>query len=94
MALWEVLLQRTVNLKVHEDNPSNSPVVRQRFSPKLRHISRNHKGNLGSLRGVMSEPNINLEYADTNDQAADMLMKALPPQKWAAALAFLGIRAD
>ena len=94
LALWEVLLKRTVSLKIHEDNQATILVVRKGFSPKLRHISRTHKVNLGSLSEVIAENNVDLEYVDTNEQAADIFTKALPPHKWAAALALLGIRTD
>ena len=87
LGLWEVLLKRTVELQVHEDSQATILVVRKGFSPKLRHISRAHKVNLG-------EPNIDLRYVDTNEQAADIFTKALPPHKWEAALALLGIRTE
>lgn len=74
LGLWEVLLQRTVELQVHEDNQATILVVRKGFSPELRHISRTHKVNLG-------ERNIDLRYVDTNEQAADIFTKALPPHK-------------
>ena len=89
-----MLLKRTVQLQVHEDNQATILVVRKGFSPKLRHISRTHKVNLGSLSEVMAEPNIDLRYVDTNEQAADIFTKALPPHKWEAALALLGIRTE
>ena len=85
---------RTVNLKIHEDNQATILVVRKGFSPKLRHISRTHKVNLSSLSEVIAEGNIELDYIDTNEQAADIFTKALPPHKWPAALALLGIRTD
>ena len=94
LGLWEVLLKRTVELQVHEDNQATILVVRKGFSPKLRHISRTHKVNLSSLSEVMSEPNIDLRYVDTSEQAADIFTKALPPHKWTAALALLGIRTE
>ena len=50
--------------------------------------------NLSSLSEVMSEPNIDLRYVDTSEQAADIFTKALPPHKWTAALALLGIRTE
>ena len=89
-----MLLKRTVKLKLHEDNQATILVVRKGFSPKLRHISKTHKVNLGSLSEVLSEDNIDLDYVDTNEQAADIFTKALPPHKWAAALALLGIRTE
>ena len=86
--------QATVELKVQEDNQATTRVVRKGFSPKLRHISRTHKITLGSLREVMFETNICLEYVDTAEQAADIFAKALPIDKWEAALVLLGMHAE
>ena len=46
LQLWELLLGRTVTLKVLEDNQATILVVRKGYSPKLRHITRTHKVNL------------------------------------------------
>ena len=35
---------------------------------------------------------VTIEYVDTKEQAADIFKKALPPQKWGAALDVLGMR--
>jgi hypothetical protein len=75
----------------HEDNQATILVVRKGFSPKLRHVSRTHKVNLGSLTEVFNNSNVALEYISTEQQAADIFTKALPPQKWGSALKMLGI---
>ena len=74
--------------------PSNHLVVRKGYSPKLRHITRTHKINLSGLSEVYHEDSAGLENYKTNDQAADIFAKSLPPQKWGPALRLLGIRAD
>jgi hypothetical protein len=91
LTLWEKLLGRKVLLECHEDNQATILVVKKGFSPKLRHISRTHKVNLGSLTEVFEDKHIQLSYIKTDDQAADIFTKALPPQKWGAALAMLNI---
>ena len=94
LQLWELLLGRTVTLKVLEDNQATILVVRKGYSPKLRHITRTHKVNLSGLSEVFREDSAELEYCQTDSQAADIFTKALPPQKWAPALRLLGIRVD
>ena len=94
LQLWELLLARSVTLRVHEDNQATILVVKKGYSPKLRHITRTHKVNLSCLSEVFRDDSAEIEYIHTDDQAADILTKALPPHKWAAALILLGIRTD
>ena len=94
LQLWEKLLGRTVTLKVLEDNQATILVIKKGYSPKLRHITRTHKVNLSGLSEVFRDDSAELEYCKTDVQAADIFTKALPPQKWGAALRLLGIRVD
>ena len=94
LQLWKLLLGRTVVLRVLEDNQATTLVVRKGYSPKLRHITRTHKINLSGLSEVFHNDSAELEYCKTDDQAAGIFTKALPPQKWAPALRLLGIRTD
>ena len=94
LQLWELLLARSVTLRVHEDNQATILVVKKRHSPKLRHITRTHKVNLSCLSEIFKDDSALIEYINTDDQAADIFTKALPPHKWAAALILLGIRTD
>ena len=94
LQLWELLLARSVTLRVHEDNQATILVVKKGYSPKLRHITRTHKVNLSCLSEVFRDDSAEIEYTHTDDQAADIFTKALPPHKWAAALILLGIRTD
>eukprot|EP00439_Symbiodinium_sp_Y106_P039865 s7759_g4.t2 len=57
-----------------------------------KHIARTHKVNLGSIAEVLEEDDVEIEYVDTNLQAADIFTKALPPQQWDNALKLLGMR--
>ena len=57
----------------------------------MRHVSRTHKVNLGSLYEVFEDGRSTIEYTNTNDQSSDIFTKALPPNKWEAALEMIGI---
>ena len=94
LTLWERLLGRAVSLQVMEDNQATILVVKAGWSPKLRHIQRGHKVDLGSLSEEFNEPGLSLEYVETDRQAADIFTKALEPQKWQNALNLLGMRID
>ena len=94
MQLWDKLLDRPIQLRTFEDNQATIIVVKKGYSPKLRHLTRTHKVNLSSLAEIYQEDNASIEYVDTNEQAADIFTKALPPQKWANALQLLGMRTD
>ena len=84
---------RPVTLRVKEDNQATIKVILKGFSPKLRHIQRTHKVNLGSLQEIFEEDTSSvLEYVETEKQAADIFTKALVPAKRPHALALLGIR--
>ena len=86
LQLWELLLGRTVTL---EDNQATILVVRKGYSPKLSHITRTHKVNLSGLSEVFREDSAELEYCQTDSQAADIFTKALPPQKWGPGAALI-----
>lgn len=94
LSLWELLLQRSVKLIVRENNQAPILVVKKGYSPKLRHIQRTHKVNLGSLRELFEEDSAELSYCKTDEQAADIFTKVLVPQKWGATIALLGIYID
>ena len=77
-----------------EDNQATILVVKKGYSPKLHHVSRTHKVNLSCLSEIFAEDSVSIQYVDTKYQAADIFRKALPPQKWGAALDLLGMRTD
>ena len=79
MSLWDMLAGRKMLLKVEEDNQATIKVVLKGYSPKLRHILRTHKVNLGSIKEVVDEDSAIIEYIVTTEQAADIFTKALTP---------------
>ena len=93
LSLWDTLLGRTMQMTVHEDNQATILIARKGFSAKLRHISRTHKVNLSCLAEQFEEGSgVNVQYIDTNLQAADIFTKQLPPAKWDSAIRLLGLR--
>ena len=72
LQLWELLLQRSVKLRVMEDNQATILVVRKGYSPKLRHMSRTHKVNLSCLSEVFADDGVTIEYVDAKKQAAEV----------------------
>jgi hypothetical protein len=91
MSLWDKLLGRPVHLYIHEDNQATIEICKKGFSNKLRHITRTHGVNLGSIKDEIVKPVVHLDYIDTTLQAADIFTKALEPHKWQRALDMLNI---
>jgi len=89
--LFETIFQRKVELIILEDNSAVIIVLKKGYSSKLRHVSRTHKINLGSIKEVVDDEGIQIIHCPTNLQSADIFTKALPPMKWDAALELLGI---
>jgi hypothetical protein len=94
LQLWETVLGRPVDLIIHEDNQATIQVVERGYSSKLRHITRTHKVNLASLRELLQEKGIKIQYVESAKQAADIFTKALEPIKWPNALELLNIKAS
>ena len=90
-ALWDLILDRTVELTIHEDNKAAILIAEAGFSSKLRHISRTHKVNISSIRDEVVKEEVSLQHISTDKQAADIFTKALEVQKWGAALNMLGV---
>ena len=90
-ALWDLILDRTVELTIHEDNKAAILIAEAGFSSKLRHISRTHKVNISSIRDEVKKDEVSLQHISTDKQAADIFTKALEVQKWGAALNMLGV---
>ena len=91
LQLFETLLGRRVNLEVCEDNQATMQVVQRGYSSKLRHITRTHKVNLGSLAEFFEDPHNVLKYTETTQQVADIFTKAVEGSKWQNAISLLRV---
>ena len=92
LTLFELILGRRMYLRIFEDNQATILICRNGYSPKLRHVSRTHKIDLGSTFEVLQDEWIILEYVKSESQAADPFTKALEPLKWPPALNLLGLK--
>lgn len=92
MQLWETILERKIETIVCEDNQATIQVVQRGYSQKLRHISRTHKVNLGSLAEVFQDSHTKLRYTESSKQCADIFTKALEPHAWNNAIGLLEMK--
>ena len=91
LQLWEKILERPVDLIIHEDNQATIKVLENGCSSKLRHVSRTHKVNLGGLSEILQQKGIKMQYVESIKEAADIFTKALEPLKWPNALDLLNV---
>ena len=94
LGFFEFVLGRPVELIILEDNQATITVLNKGYSPKLRHVQRTQKVNIGSVSEVLAEDAINMMYCPTEHQCGDIFTKGLAPHKWANALALLGLCTD
>ena len=92
MDFWDTVLGRDISLVTREDNEATIKVVKKGYSAKLRHVSRTHKVNLGSLYELFHDPKYTIEHVGTNDQCADIFTKGLEPYKWDNAISLLNMQ--
>lgn len=92
LSLWELILDRTVELHCLQDNEATIKVIENGWSAKLRHVLRTHKVNLGSLAEQFEDDNVHLDPVGTKEQAADIFTKNLAPHMWQAALDMLHMK--
>ena len=79
-------------LEVCEDNTATIQVVQRGYSPRLRHITRTHKVNLGSLAEFFEDEYNRLQYTETSQQCADVFTKAVEASKWQNAIHLLRMK--
>ena len=92
LQMWSFVLGRPMELEIMEDNEATLKIVKNSGSAKLRHVSRTHRVNLASVYEQIEDPNIELVYVKSAEQAADIFTKALAPQNWDHALNLIGVR--
>ena len=86
LQLWQTILDYPIELVIHEDNQATILVAKKGYSPKLRHIARTHKVNLGSIAEVLDADDVKLQYVETTrssntDDSSD-LSGPSPTQRW------------
>ena len=73
-------------MRCKQDNTATIRVIRNGYSPRLRHVSKTHKIDLNGFNDAFREADTVLEHVRTDAQAADVFTKSLP-----GALQMLGI---
>ena len=91
LELVEMLLGRKVDLVMEQDDQATILVAKAGYSPKLRHITRTHKVDLGSIKEVLERDSVQIRYIASAEQAADVFTKAVAPANWEHALDLLKI---
>ena len=87
----EQIFDRPVVLECLQDNSAVIAMVASGYSPKLRHMSKTQRIELGSIYEAFEEAGTVLLYIKTDKQRADPMTKNLLPQAWPEALKLLGI---
>ena len=80
-------------LYTFEDNEAVIKIIMKGRSPTVRHVSRTHRVALGRLFDTINvDPKIQIKYADTKNQLADMLTKgSFTRDEWDHLLRLLNI---
>ena len=65
-------------LRCKQDNTATIRVIRNGYSPRLRHVSKTHKIDLNGFNDAFREADTVLEHVRTDAQAADVFTKSLP----------------
>ena len=73
--LLSLILGRKVVLRVKEDNQATIKIFQKGFSPKLAHVKRTHKLNLGTVYEAIHDQGVSLEYVESQKQVADIFTK-------------------
>ena len=91
MELWSILLQRPMKAVIHEDNASAIAVVKNGYSPQLRHLAKHHRISLGLVHEMCEQPDIVMIHCPTEEQKGDLMTKGLAKIKHEAAMKMVGL---
>ena len=91
--LLETVFGRQVELTCYQDNSAVIQIVAAGYSPKLRHLNKTFRINVGSIHEIFDEnDDCLLLYIKTAMQRADPFTKPLPVAKWPEALRQLNVQ--
>ena len=89
----EQVFDRKVELRCYQDNAAVIQIVEAGYSPKLKHMNKTFRINLGSIYECFKEDEMmKLLYIKTTSQKADPFTKPLPVAKWGEALDLMGVQ--
>ena len=86
LTLWEVLLGRSVQCVLCEDNETCIRVLETGRNPTMRHIGRTHKVDVAFLHERFIDGDICIEATESENQSADIFTKSFVlKEKWTRA---------
>jgi hypothetical protein len=91
MELWSIMLQRPIRAVIHEDNASTIAVVKNGYSPQLRHLAKHHRISLGIVHEMCEQPDIEMIHCPTDEQKGDLMTKGLARGKHEIAMQMVGL---
>ena len=90
--LFELVFDRHMELICYQDNSAVIQIVAAGYSPKLRHLNKTFRINIGSIHEIFQENDeIQPLYIKTILQRADPFTKPLPVANWQQVLDQLNI---
>jgi len=92
LQLWETLLGRKVHVEIYEDNQGTIDVIRNGYSPALRHLLKTQKCSIDLIHHIVHEKNLaDIVKVGTDKQVADIFTKSLNGPAWNKALEMLHV---
>eukprot|EP00971_Amphidinium_carterae_P237185 4707804-Amphidinium_carterae.1 len=92
MAFMEVVLDRKVEVHVHEDNAQVVSAVQKGFSPALVHATRTFKLSLSFLHEILYEREVGeLSYVASSEHRGDLFTKFMPPKRFQTCCELIGV---
>ena len=92
-ALWELLLGRTMELEVMEDNDGAILAVQKGYSPTLRYLTITQGVSISLIHDIVHIHDLAaLLQVDTEEQAADIFTKAVKVCSYGKAVRMLNIK--
>ena len=78
----EYLIQKSIEVRFHQDNDAVLKILKSKYSAKLRHLNRVHRANVASICEILDDAVISAIYCPSAEQRANGFTKIIPPQEW------------
>ena len=79
LELWSLILDRSVKLVIYEDNQATIKILHKGYSSKMRHLTRLHRVDIGSIHETIAQPDVDLIYVESARQSADISLRSYLP---------------
>ena len=82
----EYLIQKSIEVRFHQDNDAVLKILKNKYSAILRHLNRVHRANVASICEILDDAVISAIYCPSAEQRANGFTKIIPPQEWVLTL--------